>query len=785
MHQEKQNSIISQRDLEDTSDINFIKNRQCGNDTYSCQTNNESRASIIIAGRLDNQQYVSFAKYRNVEDITHDDNQSLLRDISDETSYLSLKCDLNKGTIFQDEQLSKENHTFEEYSNLNSMLSEIKVNKDIDPHYLNKNNNVQCFLIKDRPYAMSLSSLEDVLKKNQHVTKKLLRSKSCTIFNSNSKRDTNYNIKASVSVASTPARKSSREKTDITTLFDALSLSPKPSFLPNTKTDSHFTEEDQQCNSPNSKMSSKEQLNSPELKTFLDSLEYQKSLKEAAVEEHLLRRLSANFYNSPKTFTERLLTIIEESVMSNDSCAQLEYPEASLCRLTEEVRKICKLIEDETVPEWPQSPNMSKSICKRRSIKSPSRKSLNAFASRDKGLVTPPISPRRNIKSPKKICQRRSRNASYNIKGSLHDNTSTFESLEAFCEKFYADENRAALRKKNPLQSPLQSIDNILRVCENQMASLEDSPDIREQLRRAQMFTPDLARQHNNEVPEEQKLQYKLLTQENKTNSKEVPDIFKQWTRHNKSYEMIEPDDLENTLMYEIAKKRQRCLDTAKVMMEIDTNSKLEEAQQICPKIVITGPSSTSDVKFIETLMSVKRYQEYLEEHKRILNVFQTGSCSTSRTPDKKYILTKEISRENVGTLLEVPTRKKSPSSPKCSTNNIVSKPKLFVTPGKTPTKKSCKSKRSYFPDLVGGINKQKKLTPHPKNVYRQIENYDHVVSPVGMYIKGTDSHLIKNLRPKTDEKLLTPRKKQIKRSPSPKLKFQLSPKLPKKVSEY
>ncbi|KMQ97191.1 leucine-rich repeat-containing protein [Lasius niger] len=815
IREETQNSIVSQRELEDKSDINSII-RQCKSDNHSYQRNNESRASTIIAGNLGSQQYISSDPYEVVEDnITCNDNQSLLRDISDETSYLPLKPDLNKCiNLFRDEHLSKENYTFQEYSNLDSMLPEIRVHKDIDPQYLNKNKTVkvQCDLIRDRAYAMSANSLEDVIsRKKQDVTnKELRRSKSCSMLNSNLKRDTNHNIKAShffVASTNTATRKNSHEKTDITTLFDALSLA-EPFILPNKKINSHSTE-DQKCDSTNSKTSSKEQLNSPELKTFLHSLEYQKPLKETSVQERLLRRLSANFYNSPETFTERLLTIIEESVISNDSCAQLEYPEVSLCRLSEELRKIigCKFIEDETMPEWPRSPNMSKSICKRQrsqESKSSSRKSLNAFASRDKGLclATPPISPRRNIKSPKKICRRMSKNISYNMKSLLHDNTSTFESLEAFCEIFYADENRAVPREKNPLQSPLQNINSILRLCENQMASLENSPDIREQLRKAQTFTSDLPNQHDNKVPEAQNLQYRLLTHEkrNKTDSKEVPDTFQQWTGRNKSYEMI--DDLENTLMYEIAKKRQRCLDTAKVMMEIDTNSEPVEAQQIFPNI-ISEPPPTSDVKFIETLMSVKRYQEYLEEQKPILHLLRAESCSaprTPRTPDKKYIQKKEISREDFGTrrlgdkikiaTLEVPKlstmrkKSKSPSSPKCSSSNIVvSKPKLFVTPGKSPINKSCKIKRTYFPNLVGGMkNKEKKLSPHPKNIYQQIDNYDHVVSPVGMYIKGTDPYLIKNLRPKTDEKLLTPRKKQIMRSSGPKLKFQLSPKRPKKT---
>lgn len=806
-YEEKQSPIISQKDLEDNTDINSIRNKHCESDSHL--NNNESRAgSIIIAGNLDNQQCILSDSCKIVKDnhkIIYDNNQSLLRDIldvSDETSYLSLKPDLNKCiNLFQDEQLSKEHHTFKEYSNLDAMLSEIKVSRDIESQHLNKKQTVeiQCNLIRDRPYAMSLNSLEDAIvstKDQDVINDRIQRSKSCSILYNNLKRDTNHNVKTDyfcVPPINTATRKNSHEK--IHTIFDPLSKSLSKLSILSKKNDSHLLEKDQKCDSISSETSSKEQFNSFELRTFLQSVEHQKPLKEAAVQERLLRRFSANFYNSPKTFTERLLTIIEESVVNDDSCAPLEYPNVSLCRLTEELRKMCKFIEDETIPDWPQSPQrISLSICMRQrsqGLKSPFQKSLNTFTSRDNSLA------QCNIKSPKKICQHMPKNILYNTKSPLHDSTSTFESLEAFCEKFYADECKTApIKEKNSSQPPLQNLDSILHACENQMASLESSLNIHEQLKKAAMFTSDLKSQYK--VPEAQSRLF-IHEKHNKANSKKVPDTFKQLTRHNKSYEMIEPDDLENTLMYEIAKKRQRCLDTAKVMMEIDTNS--EPVKQICPEIVNNESSSTSDSKFIETLMSVKRYQEYLEKHKSVLNSFRTGP-SNSYISDKKDVGTKEMTRGNFDSrhlgdrvenaTLKVPKfsrmgkKSRSPSPMKCSTNKMVSKPKLFVTPGKMSINKSCKPKRTYFtsPNLVMGMNKKKKfnVSPHPKSIYRQIENYDHVVSPVGMYIKGTDPHLMQNLRPKTNENLLTPKKKQI-RSPKPKVKFQLSPKQPKVVS--
>lgn len=774
MSKEESSQIMPRASSENKLDD--LRNKQ--GDKCSCLKNNKSRDSIILAGSLDKHQCISLSDCNIAKknyNTTYNNRDTW--NISDETSYL-LKPDLNKCiNLFHNEHLMKD--TLEEQ--LNTTLSET-INGNISICHLNRNAMEQRNFNK-LSRSMSLDSLEStILPKSQEF----VRSKSYITLNKNLKRDTNYNIKADLCSFPKIAMKIScnEEVEKIAASFNALSLKPS---LPSRK--NYFCSmEDNQRYDSNCEKSSKEELNPAELRIFLHSLVDRNPLKEAAT-QRIIRRLSANYYDSPKGFTEGLLTIIEESVI-NDS---LQYPEVSLRRFNEELRKMCKFIEDETVPEWPQSPGMSTTICAKRKSQEPKNLSWKFLASGtpNKGLCLTPVSPRRNIKSPKKICRRMSKNTSYIMKN-LHDSTNTFENLEAYCEKLYPDEYKTpSSKEKDQLQgrlpeSPLRNMDNIRHMCESQMASLEDS--FNEKIKKA--GTSDSA---NNNTPEMQNLQQRIMSCEkhNKTDSKKVSDTFKQRTKRSKRHKTNDLNDFEKTLMYEIAKKRQRCLDTAKVMMEIDAN--LESTEETYPNIVITESSpTTNDDKFIKILKCVKNYQDYLEEHKSLLNLLHetrlnSPVLNSSTSHDKKNVREKictssiSLGHKSLQTPKFSPRKKStSPSSTKRrSTNKIVSKPRLFVTPGRTPIK-SCRPKRTYFPNLLPGL-KQDEPNSFVKKIYRQIGNYDHVVSPVGLYIKGTDSHLKKNLRPKTDE---TSQKKQTTQLPTSKIKSRLSPEISPKLSK-
>jgi len=124
------------------------------------------------------------------------------------------------------------------------------------------------------------------------------------------------------------------------------------------------------------------------------------------------------------------------------------------------------------------------------------------------------------------------------------------------------------------------------------------------------------------------------------------------------------------------------------------------------------------------------------------------------------------------------------PKSPK----TVVSKPRLCVTPGKIFFNKKCKPKRTYLlPDLLPETNKPStskttNISPQARNIYAKMGNYNYVVSPVGLYIKGIKSPHLKSPRSdnmETPEDNLSPKKKTPTQSRSQKIKS----KRPKEVN--
>jgi len=107
---------------------------------YSSLKNNRSRDFIILAGSLTSQQCTSCNTAKNYNMAYNNRFYPLSKDISsvsNETSYLSIKSDLNKCiNLFHNEHLNKEYDSCEE---LSTTLSETTVREDINSHHLNKN----------------------------------------------------------------------------------------------------------------------------------------------------------------------------------------------------------------------------------------------------------------------------------------------------------------------------------------------------------------------------------------------------------------------------------------------------------------------------------------------------------------------------------------------------------------------------------------------------------------------------------------------------------------------
>lgn len=564
---------------------------------------------------------------------------------------------------------------------------------------------------------------------------------------------------------------------------------------------------------------------------FLDNQLNQ--IKEVAEPQQIFRRLSDKYIHSPKTFTERLLTIIEESVINNDDNIYGSSA-INLSRLTTEFRRMCKFIEDETPPEWPPSPMstpphpeqvLTTSICNKsvyanvHKSQKPLTSSINTTPLSATPLSGTDVLKRRFFQKISKNNYNRSTDNVINLSSNV-SSTESFERLEAQCKRLFPEEKEyiPLLRKSSSMPS-LLNMSQIKNICEQQMALLNVSDTVNENYReKAVVSSPNLLDKSLYESPlmNKSELNSAKLLPETSSCRKNVPhervsyskiksmEVNKQSDSDSKKivydYLAFDPDELEKTLLQDIAEKRKRCLDTARLITEINANPEVTEGRKSLTTLSISTSDSDSnslshdEAHFLKTLTSCQDYQSYLKRQKPLFNLlYKPSSFSSTPKPtfrengnsdfkceevkDSKKQDSSAKKSQNVKNNISTPNikpcdRYKSPLSGNKSAKNKANreniKPKLFVTPGKSPQNANCKEKKIYFPSMYSlGKNKTGNIlkSPHAEGLYRL--NYNTIISPVGMYIRGTDMQLIKNVRAKTDNLLLSPAKKNVKTTPS------------------
>ncbi|KZC07468.1 hypothetical protein WN55_08239 [Dufourea novaeangliae] len=427
-------------------------------------------------------------------------------------------------------------------------------------------------------------------------------------------------------------------------------------------------------------------------------------IKEDSQTQPILKRLSEKFAHSPKNFTEKLVTIIEESVINNDDNT-CNTSAINLSRLTTEFRKMCKFIEDESWPEWPSSllstPPSSEQIL----TNSLSNQIVHTNDyKRDKLLTTPPTTA--SLPATPLV--------------------ESFERLEAQCKILFPEEKQYSSPLQRSFSVPsLLSMSELQNICDQQMAALSGSDTFHKEKYVASL--PNLLEKCVNKFESDHKSTDPKFG--NVSYSRKKSMQFNRQFDFNtvstdedtKDYIMFDTDELEKTLLQDIAEKRKRCLDTVRLITEINADAVVTEEEnslEIAPMLSILNKSNTlvsTEAKFIKTLMSCKDYLAYLETQKPLFNLIQSSDSWRSSS------------------------------------------------------KVNYKRKKEYFPSMgslpQNTVKEHILKSPHAKGLYRL--NYNTVVSPVGMYIRGTDMQLIKNVRAKTDGLLLTPVKKNVERSPS------------------
>ena len=182
----------------------------------------------------------------------------------------------------------------------------------------------------------------------------------------------------------------------------------------------------------------------------------------------LLTRLSQKFKKTPTRFTEKLVSIIEDSVMSIDQSTDSKPNSASkfdvsLNRMTGEFRKLCKYIEDESMPEW--APTLNMTLLEKTEMSEINTVPKNPAIKRILGEYGTPKS--------------KAGSKSGTPNGKLTPSADkSFEYWETVCNLMCKNQESASKKNQIATASPTQakrSMDEMLVACERQMAMLDET----------------------------------------------------------------------------------------------------------------------------------------------------------------------------------------------------------------------------------------------------------------------------------------------------------------------
>ncbi|XP_058807382.1 uncharacterized protein LOC131673424 [Phymastichus coffea] len=214
--------------------------------------------------------------------------------------------------------------------------------------------------------------------------------------------------------------------------------------------------------------------------------------KEKQPTPNLLSRLSRKFKKTPSRFTEKLISILEDSVISTESPTKHNVANnsgISLHRMTGEFRKLCKFIEDESMPELVPSMANTTALYTEKTETSESDKALENHT-----LETPRNTIRyiqdtpthkstpqalRALLTPKSKVISRNQTP---IKQFTPSADKSFEYWEKICNIMCDPNSAEKIKRKTPLiqEGAKRSMDEMLTICERQMASLDNTTiDIR------------------------------------------------------------------------------------------------------------------------------------------------------------------------------------------------------------------------------------------------------------------------------------------------------------------
>lgn len=385
--------------------------------------------------------------------------------------------------------------------------------------------------------------------------------------------------------------------------------------------------------------------------------------------QKVLSRLSHEFHLSPAKFAEKLVTIIEESVIPSIS-DQRDYSGVSVHRMTQEFRKLCKFIEDESMPEWLiSSDTVQEEQIENQTIEfadytcldemerhsstpldskqSEVKNSLISYEETPKGIFRHDGTPNSDKKRFNKITK--------NCR--INDTNNSFEYWETMCNGVFTNQRVTPQKLRRSLSlpnSPVARFNNIKSTCERQMASLDDTvineTRIYHKPRNFRDLTKDIVLSPKKLITEESKIlsnnkgfsekseKSRQTKEKKRVSAKKRTPIFKQIETN---YSLDCEDDMDKSFLAELAQRRQRCFETAKLMMEIDKNdpiisnvSKERKTTELLAKLGSPNKSLSlpgNNVDFLNTINHCMEYQDFLlKKRKSIFHVLKNPTSSNS-----------------------------------------------------------------------------------------------------------------------------------------------------------
>lgn len=202
---------------------------------------------------------------------------------------------------------------------------------------------------------------------------------------------------------------------------------------------------------------------------------------------HILNRLSQKFKETPTRFTEKLVSLIEESVISESPVKPHPANNSgiSLDRMTGEFRKLCKFIEDESMPDLAPS-LMNMTTLNKTETPESEKNEINVNGGTPKNMI------RHIQETPGKTFTPKAFKCFVTPKNKFGNQTpinrftpsadKSFEYWESVCKMMSPNQGSAKKKCGKTVTIPEASklsMDEMLTICERQMASLDDTIDIR------------------------------------------------------------------------------------------------------------------------------------------------------------------------------------------------------------------------------------------------------------------------------------------------------------------